>query len=261
MLTDQKAEGPRPLTSSLRSVSASSEHLSQGAQPGAVLFDMDGTLVDSEPLWYAAEAKYVAQHGRVWTEEDALSVVGTSGPYSTARMRDKAGTDDSHEVIFSFIMDQMVDSVRSGQLKMRPGIAQLLDRLRSEHIPTALVTSSTRRLVSEVLSNLVDLSFDATVCFEDVREHKPDPEPYLVATKTLGVAPANCVALEDSPSGVKSALAAGLRVVAIPCMVEIPSQDGLSRVRSALDLDPGTLGRLTRGEVIDDLVDPRRKTA
>lgn len=219
----------------------------------AVLFDMDGTVVDTEPLWFDAEAAYVAQYGREWTAADALEVVGTSGPYATARMRQKAGSTDSHEVIFSFIMGRMLASIAEGKVDVRPGILELIDQLHAAGIATALVTSSVREMSEAILQQLPAGAFDTVVCFDDVVHHKPDPEPYVAAMQNLGVSPQNCVVIEDSSAGVASGLAAGANVVAVPCMLEIPAQSGLSRVASAEDLTLDRISKIARGAVIDDL--------
>lgn len=228
----------------------------KGASPGvlrAVLFDMDGTVIDTEPLWFEAEKHYVAKYGKEWAPADALALVGTSGANTTQQLRRRAGSTDSHEVIFACLMRQMLASLAAGEAKPRPGILELVAQLREAGVVTALVTSSAREMVEEALKWLPPGSFDTVVCAQDVVQPKPNPEPYVTAMDRLGVPARDCVVIEDSPSGIASGLAANARVVAIPCMLRIPASPALSRVESAADLDVPRLARICGGETIDDL--------
>lgn len=227
----------------------------QRAPLQAVLFDMDGTVADTEPLWFEAESSYVSQFQKTWRPEDSTELVGGSARTTTLKLAEVTGSAESHEEIFGYLVKFMIDAISSGHAQLRPGISELFADLKAEGIPIALVTSSVRPMVDAFLSTVPKGTFDAVVTANDVENHKPDPEPYLRAADMLGVDPGGCVVLEDSPSGIGSGLAAGARVVAIPCMVPLPAQDRLSRVWSAADLDSALLEEIAGGSVVDWLDD------
>jgi HAD superfamily hydrolase (TIGR01509 family) len=209
--------------------------------PGAVLWDMDGTLVDTEPYWIAAEQRLVERHGHGgWTEGDGLALVGLDLRDSARYIRKHGGVNLPLDDIVNHLLDSVIAKVRR-QIPWRPGARRLLDELRREGVPCALVTMSWRRLVDAVVSGLPDGTFDSVVVGDDVEYGKPHPEPYLRAAAELGVAPRRCVALEDSPTGVQSAVAAGCQVIAIPHHVEIPPTTGVRRIGSLSDLSPRSL--------------------
>ncbi|GAA4971615.1 hypothetical protein GCM10023225_11650 [Kineococcus glutinatus] len=132
----------------------------------------------------------------------------------------------------------------------RPGARERLAGLRAAGVPTALVTMSYRSLAQEVVQ-LLPGAFDVLVPGDEVARGKPAPDPYLRAAELLGVDPRECVALEDSATGVRSAEAAGCRTVAVPHLVPVPAAPGRSRVRSLADVDLAVLARLRAGEVVD----------
>ncbi|MGH3356149.1 MAG: HAD family hydrolase [Nocardioidaceae bacterium] len=187
----------------------------------AVLWDMDGTLVDTEPVWIAAEHALAAEHGATWSREHALRLVGqdllTSGSY----IRDHMALDLSPEEVVEVLLDRVVDEVR-GQVAWLPGARELLDEQRAAGVPAALVTMSYRRLADAVVEALPAGAFDAVVVGDEVTNGKPDPEPYLRAAHLLGVDPSTCVAIEDSGAGAHSAQAAGCHVLAVPNHVDVP---------------------------------------
>lgn len=193
--------------------------------PKAVLWDMDGTLIDSEPYWMRSEGAFAASHNASWSEQDGLDLVGMSLYDSSKIIKDKVGSNLEPEQI----IDQLTDSVAS-QLKQeilwRPGAKELLLLLRKKKIKTALVTMSMNRMAKQVADAIGFDAFDVIVAGDDVSRGKPDPEPYLKAAALLGVKPQECVAFEDSISGLRSAEAAGTKAVGIPNIVEIPSQPG-----------------------------------
>lgn len=191
--------------------------------PDAVLFDMDGTLIDSEGLWLRAEEIVMARMGTGWTEADQRECLGGPVERVAQYMVAKASSDRDPVGVGTELLDEMESLFRSTPLAWQPGARTFLDDARRRGIPTALVSASWGRLI-DVVSEQVEAevggpAFDVVVAGDEVEESKPHPEPYLTAAAALGVAPARCLVLEDSPPGVASGLAAGCRVVAIPHMV------------------------------------------
>jgi HAD superfamily hydrolase (TIGR01509 family) len=194
--------------------------------PAAVLWDMDGTLVDTEPSWIAAEHALVARHGGSWSDEHAHAIVGTPLLVGAEYIRRHGGVDLPAEVVVEQLIDQVVADVRRAVV-WRPGARELLLELRAAHVPCALVTMSYARLADAVVSVLPAGTFAAVVTGDEVRHGKPHPESYLTAAARLGVPPGECVAIEDSPPGVLSARAAGAAVVAVPHVVPVPPGPGI----------------------------------
>jgi HAD superfamily hydrolase (TIGR01509 family) len=190
-----------------------------------VLFDMDGLLVDSEPLWFEVECAVMARLDGRWSEADQRALIGGSLPRTVSYLLARAGRPAAPEEIGRWLVDGMTSLLRSRSLTTLPGAGELLAEVRAAGIPHALVTSSERPVMEAVLAQL-GIGFTATVCADDVSRGKPDPEPYLRAAKLLDADPRRCVALEDSPNGVASAEAAGCRLVAVPSLVPIDPQPG-----------------------------------
>ena len=190
-------------------------------QPAAVLWDMDGTLVDTEPYWMKAEWEVVSRHGGTWSKEHALAVVGADLLDAGAYIRENGPVPLTPHEIVELLLDSVVDSIRE-EIPWRPGARELLDEVRMSSTPSALVTMSWRRFADPVVQALPAGSFDTVVVGDDVERGKPHPDPYLLAAQRLGVDPRDCLAIEDSPTGVASALAAGCTVLAVPNHVEVP---------------------------------------
>jgi len=197
-----------------------------GSKPSfAVLFDMDGTLIDSEPYWLASEQALAAEHNGNWTHEDGLSVVGLSLDESSKVFKDKASVDlEPTEIVTRLTAD--VQSQLEKVIPWRPGAKELLLDLRMHGVKTALVTMSLRRMAQQVVDAIEFDAFDVIVAGDDVLRGKPHPEPYLKAAEQLGFRPERCIAFEDSISGITSAEAAGTMAIGIPNFVTIPEQDG-----------------------------------
>lgn len=189
--------------------------------PAAVLWDMDGTLVDTEPYWIDAEFALAARHGGTWSEEHAEQLIGHELMGSGAYMREHMGIDLTPREIVDALLDDVTERV-TREVPWRPGARELLAALRAEGVPTALVTMSWRRFAAPVIDALPPGSFDVTVTGDEVAEGKPHPEPYLAAARALRVAPEDCIAIEDSATGARSAQAAGCRVVVVPLHVAVP---------------------------------------
>jgi HAD superfamily hydrolase (TIGR01509 family) len=180
-----------------------------------VLFDMDGTLVDSEKLWDVALQELAAVYGGRMSDAARKSIIGTSMADSMRILHDDLGQPERDpEVSAAWINARILDLFRTG-LRWRPGALALLRAVRAAGIPTALVTSSGRPLVEVALDTLGRDSFDAVVCGDEVDAAKPHPEPYLTAAAALGLAPSDCLAIEDSNTGAKSAEAAGCLVLVV----------------------------------------------
>ncbi len=202
---------------------------------------MDGLLIDSEPLWLEAETAVMARLGSGWTVADQVQLLGGSLDHTVRYLLAKARRPAPPEQVAEWLMSGIVDRVRDHGVPVQPGARELLAEVAVAGLPCALVTSSERRFMDAVLVR-TGLRFDALVCAEDVGVTKPDPEPYLLAAKLLDVDPARCYALEDSPTGVASAEAAGCRVIAVPSLVPIGPAPGRTVVRSLTGLQATTEG-------------------
>ena len=205
------------------------------SRPAAVLWDFDGTLADTEPSWFAAEFALAAEHGAVWTDADAHALVGFELIESGRYIHEQMGLDLPPEEIVEQLLDRVVADVRRG-ITWRPGACELLAALRAESVPCALVTMSYTRLVDAALEQLPAGSFDVLVTGDAVAHGKPHPEAYLTAAERLGVDPAACVAIEDSPAGAASAEAAGAHVLVVPHHVDVPTGPGRTLVASLAGL-------------------------
>lgn len=191
--------------------------------PHGVLFDMDGTIIDSEPYWIAAERELVEEFGGSWSMEQAYAVVG-SGLWNTAKLLRAAGVDLPADDVVARLSQRVLDQVNHS-VPWRPGVRELFRELLDAGVPCALVTMSLRAN-AEALAHAVDKElgqrvFTAIVAGDDVAEPKPHPEAYLRGAELLGVSPQDCVALEDSGFGAGSAYAAGAVTVGIPLHVPI----------------------------------------
>jgi HAD superfamily hydrolase (TIGR01509 family) len=208
-----------------------------------VLFDMDGLLVDTEPLWLETETEVMARLGAPWTPQDQTALLGGSMAKTVSYLLAKAAKPVPPATVERWMMDSMLDKVRAGRVRVRSGARELLAEVAAAGLPYGLVTSSQRSFAEAVLAS-AGMVFPVTVCAEDVTVTKPDPEPYLLAAKLLEADPARCVVLEDSPNGVASASAAGCRVVAVPSLLPIPPGPGRLVVRSLREVSVATLRNL-----------------
>ena len=183
---------------------------------------MDGTLVDTEPYWMAAESELVASFGGTWTDEDAVQLVG-SGLWHSARILQSHGVDLSEDEIIERMTTRVLEQVGE-RVPWRPGSRELLRELTDLGVPCALVTMSVRRMATGIADALGFDAFAAVVAGDDVTHSKPHPEPYLLGAAALGVDPADCVAIEDSAPGIASAVAAGTVVIGVPLHVTVPAE-------------------------------------
>lgn len=207
----------------------------------AVLWDMDGTLVDTEPSWIAAEHRLVESFGHRWSDEHAHALVGQPLLVSAAYIREHGPVPLSPEQIVERLLQEVIADV-GAQLSWRPGVRRLLAEIGRAGLPMAMVTMSYRNLADAVASQLPAGTFELLVTGDEVSAGKPDPECYLLAARRLGVDPGSCLAIEDSPTGIAAAEAAGCVVLAVPNQVPVPA--AATRTIMA-DLSTATLGELT----------------
>jgi HAD superfamily hydrolase (TIGR01509 family) len=211
--------------------------------PAAVLWDMDGTLVDTEPYWIAEERRLVEHYGGTWTDEHAHRLVGKALLDSAVYIRAHSPVELTPVQIVNDLLAGVVASVAE-HVPWRPGASELLASLVAAGVPCALVTMSWEPLATAVLKKLPANSFTAVVTGDIVRHGKPHPEPYLAAARLLGVATGACVAIEDSPPGVASAVAAGIPTIAVPHQVPVPEVVGAVQISTLVGLEPAGLLRL-----------------
>ena len=195
--------------------------------PAAVLWDMDGTLVDTEPYWIEVEYELVAEHGGTWSMEHALNLVGNDLLVSGEYIRRHGGVDLPASEIVDRLLDGVISRIND-RVPWQPGAVELLAALGAAGVPCALVTMSYERFVAPVLEALPAGTFATVVTGDRVAVGKPHPEPYLRAAAELGVDPGACLAIEDSNTGAKSAVAAGCTVLVIPN--HVPVLEGERRV-------------------------------
>ncbi|WP_281427216.1 HAD family hydrolase [Microbacterium marinilacus] len=183
--------------------------------PSAVLWDMDGTIVDTEPYWIAAEAPLVEEHGGSWTHQDALQLVGLSLDAS-ARILQDAGVRLTVDEIIATLSARVVAMCAERGVPFRPGALEMLHDLRAAGVKTGLVTMSYRHMALSIVELIGFQAFDVVIAGDDARRPKPHPDPYLQAAEALGVDIAHTVAIEDSPNGLRSAIASGAVALGVP---------------------------------------------
>ena len=191
----------------------------------AVLWDMDGTLVDTEPYWIETEFELAEKYGGTWSREHALNLVGNDLIESGRYIREHMGIDVEPSQIVEELLDGVVARVER-QVPWQPGAVELLAELQAAEVPCALVTMSYKRFVAPILEQLPEGTFSEVVTGDAVTFGKPHPEPYLKAAALLGVQPEDCLAIEDSNTGVRSAVAAGCTVLVVPNHVPVLEGEG-----------------------------------
>lgn len=199
--------------------------------PAAILWDLDGTLVDTEPLWIEAEIELVALHGGSWTHEDALGLVG-SDLNTSARVFQSRGVGWSQAEIVDWLVDRVNGRVLAEGPTWRPGARELVLEAADAGLPQAIVTMSYRRQAEVVAAALPADAITAIVAGDMVTNGKPHPEAYLLGASMLGVEPNECLAVEDSATGSAAALASGARTIAVPYLVPVPERADLARLPS-----------------------------
>jgi HAD superfamily hydrolase (TIGR01509 family) len=203
----------------------------------AVIFDLDGVLIDSEEVWDEARREFVADQGGRWHDDAQRDMMGMSSPEWSGYVRDKLGVDLSPEQISEEVVARLSGLYRA-RLPLLPGARDAVERLAREW-PLGLASSSNRELIDLVL-DVAGLGrfFRVTVSSEEVARGKPAPDVYLEAAGRLGVAPDRCAAIEDSQNGIRAASSAGMRVIAIPNPAFPPGEEALAaadRILESLD--------------------------
>jgi HAD superfamily hydrolase (TIGR01509 family) len=215
------------------------------ALPAAVLWDMDGTLIDSEPYWFIEQEALVERFGGSWSADEALALVG-AGLWVSARILQDKGVAWDADRIVDHLTDAVMERIRR-EVPWRPGARELLREVRAAGVPMALVTMSVRRMAEQVADAIPadiaghDGAFRVIVSGSDVTEPKPHPEAYLRAAQLLEVDIASTIAIEDSPTGLAAAVAAGAASIGVPHILPIDEAPGHT-IWSTLD-----------GRHIDDL--------
>ncbi|MGI9156012.1 MAG: HAD family hydrolase [Marmoricola sp.] len=211
--------------------------------PAGVLWDLDGTLVDTEPYWIEAEFDLIGAYGGSWSHQHALQLVGSDLLDSGRYIREHTGIDLEPSKIVEELLDRVVLKM-GARVPWREGAPELLAALRAVEVPCALVTMSYQRLVAPMLAMLPRDTFAAVVTGDAVSRGKPHPEPYLAAASLLRLSPGDCLAIEDSNTGARSAGAAGCTVLVVPNHVPVPPEEGRVFRDSLVGLTVEGLGSL-----------------
>jgi HAD superfamily hydrolase (TIGR01509 family) len=206
----------------------------------AILFDMDGTLVDSEPLWLEAEREVMESVGSSWSAQDQLSCLGGPRERTEKIMQEKSNNVKPYG-FFGDQLDILMLKKLEKQLQIVPNAIDLINQCRSFGLKIALVTASGGTLMRTVLTHFPADFFDITISADDVSKSKPDPEPYLLAADRLNVRIEDCLVVEDSITGVTSGLNSGAEVIGIPHLVAMPEHQNLRIVKSLAELSVSKL--------------------
>ena len=194
--------------------------------PRAILWDMDGTVIDTEPYWMEAERGLIESYGASWSEEQAFQLVGNALPVTGRMIKDQTGIPLTPDEIVDVLLEQVIEKLKQ-HVPWRPGAQELLLAAHEAGMPCALVTMSYESFARVLVDALPAGTFEVVVTGDMVSAGKPDPEAYVRAAAELGLRPDQCVAIEYSATGVRSAVAAGVPTLAVPHLVEIPQLDGL----------------------------------
>lgn len=219
--------------------------------PAAVLWDYDGTLIDTERVWIQAEIDILAGHGARWTVEQGAVYCGTSWEVTCTGLI-AAARDQGHDLGMSArelarqMAGRVAASIRSRDLPWLPGARELLEALAARGTPMAIVSASPVDVLQAGISRMPEGAFGAVVTGHDVSRGKPDPEGYLMAAAQLGVPASRCVVVEDSASGTQAGRNAGAVVIAVPDMAKLADTAQMIVLDSLAGISPGDLDELYR---------------
>jgi HAD superfamily hydrolase (TIGR01509 family) len=192
----------------------------------AILFDMDGTIIDSEPLWLQAEIQVMAELGCHWDEQDQINCLGGPMERTEKYMQDRSGNVKPYGY-FGQRLNEVMKLKFVKDLELIPNALELITKSKEAGLKTALVTASGRELMNSALTRFPENSFDIAISRDDVANSKPHPEPYLIAAERLKVKIDECLVLEDSMTGVRAGLDSGAQVVAISHIISITTEKNL----------------------------------
>ncbi|ALU21496.1 hydrolase [Corynebacterium pseudotuberculosis] len=184
----------------------------------AILWDMDGTLVDSEGIWAEATFAISEEMGNRLTADQQLQTVGASFDFTLGLCADNAGLalDSNSREFWKNRLFSQVSALFATELTLKPGLSGLLDSVHQAGIPMAIATNTVRRVAQHSIHAIGESYFDATICGDEVANPKPAPDIYCEAAQRLKTQPRHCIAFEDSYNGMLSALAAGCIVIGVP---------------------------------------------
>ncbi|MFI0776090.1 HAD family hydrolase [Streptomyces sp. NPDC021212] len=228
------------------SIPAVDTRTAEGSALQAVLLDMDGTLVDTEDIWWDAEVSIFAELGHALAEEYREVVVGGPMARSASFLIEATGADIALAEL-SGLLNSRFTELLDGTVPMLPGARRLLTELGAHGVPTALVSASHRRVMDRLLRSIGPENFALTVAGDEIGRTKPHPDPYLFAAAGLAADPARCVVIEDTATGVRAAEAAGCQVLAVPSLVPIEPAAGRTVVGSLEEVDLPFLRSLVTG--------------
>lgn len=202
----------------------------------AILFDMDGLLTNTEPLWEQTTTKVVGEFGYKWSEQDHRNTIGYSFDNLANYIWERCNKVNSPDWFLNQLMESLISSF-DGEVPLMPGAEELLTSVQESGIPFGLVTSNTRQMCDLVIGTIPDIKFNVTITVDDVLNPKPDPEGYLKAAKALGADVRNVLIFEDSIPGVRAASGSGARVCAVPTYPGIEVSDRIRIVNSLTEVD------------------------
>lgn len=212
--------------------------------PSGVLWDMDGTIVDTEPYWMQAEEELFQEFGLSWTHEDSLQVVGASLSHA-AQVFIAHGVPMEESAIIDRLTTQVMNQIAIA-VPWRPGARELLAELLEAGIPCCLVTMSYRRMAQLVSDAIGFPAFAAVIGGDDVVNGKPHPEPYIMGAAKLGVPVTECIAIEDSYTGLASAVASGAVTIGVPAHLTLDEESGYTLWPTLEGMTVADLGELYR---------------
>jgi HAD superfamily hydrolase (TIGR01509 family) len=196
----------------------------------AVLWDMDGTLIDSEPIWIGEERRIMESLGATWSQEDALYCIGGPMARVDAYMRSKL------PALTKILLESMVERLKQ-KVPFAPGARALIEQINEAKIPMALVTASNRAIMEGALASIGKHYFQTTISDNDVERSKPDPQGYQLAANRIGVPIEDCLIIEDSITGATAAIASGAYLLGVTHSGPLPMDEKVCHVENLIDLE------------------------